>query len=121
MMLKMSLLKGEREFQDVADVFHYPFDANGQTLQSPAVSCIRSARIAPQINPLFFHLPLGGVILPGQAKNHLFSFLLSNSCRDRRVSYTQNFYKIVARFLKREYRLDIQSICTRYDSGGKLN
>ena len=104
MMLKMSLQKIERRkrIPRCCRCFsvYYPFDANGQTLQSPAVSCIRSARRAPQINPLFFHLPLGGVILPGQAKNHLFSFLLSNSCRDRRVSYTQNFYKIVERFLE---------------------
>ena len=70
-------LKGEREFQDVADVFQSTIHLMPMVkLFSPL---LRHA-FAPQLptdQPSFFHLPLGGVILPaGQAKNHLFSFLL---------------------------------------------
>ena len=56
MMLKMSLQKIERRkrIPRCCRCFsvYYPFDANGQTLQSPAASCIRSS--APNRSTLFF-------------------------------------------------------------------
>ena len=88
MMLKMSLQKIERRkrIPRCCRCFsvYYPFDANGQTLQSPAASCIRSS--APNRSTLFFPFtPRWGHFTCWSSQKSFIFFFCSNSCRDRHV------------------------------------